>query len=120
MSLSHPTFTKVGAGHEPSTIIFKAITTTTTTSDTTLTIETLILPNEGFKDRYLPVPNEGFKDRYLPLPTLNIFLSNQVLASRRWYVQRISGQSYKASTIVIYNSRVVPDLKIPHITTLGS
>ena len=24
----------------------------------------------------------------------------------------ISGQSYKASTIVIYNSRVVPDLKI--------
>ena len=30
------------------------------------------------------------------------------------------GQSYKASTIVIYNSRVVPDLKIPHITTLES
>ena len=29
-----------------------------------------------------------------------------------------SGQSYKASTIVIYYSRVVPDLKIPHITTL--
>ena len=29
-----------------------------------------------------------------------------------------SGQSYKASTIVIYDSRVVPDLKIPHITTL--
>ena len=28
-----------------------------------------------------------------------------------------SGQSYKASTIVIYDSRVVPDLKIPHITT---
>ena len=32
----------------------------------------------------------------------------------------ISGQSYKASTIVIYDSRVVPDLKIPHITTLDS
>ena len=31
-----------------------------------------------------------------------------------------SGQSYKASTIVIYNSRVVPDLKIPHITILES
>ena len=31
-----------------------------------------------------------------------------------------SGQSYKASMIVIYNSRVVPDLKIPHITTLES
>ena len=27
----------------------------------------------------------------------------------------ISGQSYKASTIVNYDSRVVPDLKIPHI-----
>ena len=31
-----------------------------------------------------------------------------------------SGQSYKASTIVNYNSRVVPDLKIPHIMTLES
>ena len=30
------------------------------------------------------------------------------------------GQSYKASTIVIYDSRVIPDLKIPHITTLES
>ena len=30
------------------------------------------------------------------------------------------GQSYKASTIVIYDSRVVPDLKISHITTLES
>ena len=28
-----------------------------------------------------------------------------------------SGKSYKASTIIIYNSRVVADLKIPHITT---
>ena len=32
----------------------------------------------------------------------------------------ISGKSYKASTIVIYDSRVVPDLKIPHIMTLDS
>ena len=31
-----------------------------------------------------------------------------------------SGQSYKASSIVIYDSRVIPDLKIPHITTLES
>ena len=31
-----------------------------------------------------------------------------------------SGQSYKASTIVIYDSRGVPDLKIPHITTIES
>ena len=32
----------------------------------------------------------------------------------------ICGQSYKAFTIVIYDSRVVPDLKILHITTLES
>ena len=31
-----------------------------------------------------------------------------------------SGQSYKVSTIVNYDSRVVLDLKIPHITTLDS
>ena len=31
-----------------------------------------------------------------------------------------SGQSYKASPIVIYDSRVVPDLKKPHIMTLDS
>ena len=30
------------------------------------------------------------------------------------------GQSYKAPTIVIYDSRGVPDLKLPHITTLES
>ena len=36
------------------------------------------------------------------------------------YAINSSGQSYKASTIVIYASRVVPDLKIPHITTLES
>ena len=32
----------------------------------------------------------------------------------------ISGQSYKTSTIVIYDSRVIPDWKILHITTLES
>ena len=31
-----------------------------------------------------------------------------------------SGQSYKHFTLVIYDSRVVPDLKLPHITTLES
>ena len=31
-----------------------------------------------------------------------------------------SGQSYKHFTHVNYDSRVVPDLKIPHITTLES
>ena len=30
----------------------------------------------------------------------------------------LSGQSYNGSTIVNYDSRVVPDWKIPHITTL--
>ena len=30
------------------------------------------------------------------------------------------GQSYKALMIIIYDSRVVPDLKLPHITTLES
>ena len=33
---------------------------------------------------------------------------------------QISGQSDKASTIVIYDCRVVPNMKIPHITTLES
>ena len=32
----------------------------------------------------------------------------------------ISGQSYKDSMIVNYDSRVVSDWKTPHITTLGS
>ena len=35
-------------------------------------------------------------------------------------IYKIRGQSYKASTILIYDSRVVPDLKIPHITNLDS
>ena len=30
----------------------------------------------------------------------------------------ISGQSYKQFTLVNYDPRVVPDWKIPHITTL--
>ena len=32
----------------------------------------------------------------------------------------ICGQSYKVSAIVSYDSRVVPDLKIPHISTQDS
>ena len=32
----------------------------------------------------------------------------------------LCGQSYKASKIVIYDSRVVPDWKLLHITTLES
>ena len=33
---------------------------------------------------------------------------------------KTSGQSYKGTMIVNYDSRVVPDLKIPRITTLES
>ena len=48
-------------------------------------------------------------------------LFEQDIATLRFSVEKISsGQSYKASMIVIYDSRVVPDLKIPHITTLES
>ena len=36
------------------------------------------------------------------------------------WTAELSGQSYKAPTVVIYDSRVVPDLKLPHITTLES
>ena len=39
---------------------------------------------------------------------------------RKQSLDVLSGQSYKASTIVIYASRVAHDLKIPHITTLES
>ena len=51
-----------------------------------------------------------FKRWLASLPTLHVDVAISVS----------SGQSYKASTIVIYDSRVVPDLKIPHITTLDS
>ena len=36
------------------------------------------------------------------------------------FYSNISGQSYKHFTIVNYDSRVIPDLKIPHISTLES
>ena len=43
-----------------------------------------------------------------------------VLLQDQPFTQIICGQYYKTSTIVIYDSRVVPDLKLPHITTLES
>ena len=47
---------------------------------------------------------------------MQLFLNHQT-----WHPKPLnSGQSYKASKIVIYDSKVVPDLKIPHITTLDS
>ena len=48
-----------------------------------------------------------------------IFVCTQTTESKPVKLET-SGQSYKASTIVIYDSRVIPDLKIPHITTLES
>ena len=47
----------------------------------------------------------------------------KIVLKQNWNLNKdvdISGQSYKTSTIVIYDSRVVPDWKIPHITTLES
>ena len=45
-----------------------------------------------------------------------------VLVWNRWVWPHFNphhcGQSYKGSMIVIYDTRVVPDLKIPHIMTL--
>ena len=50
----------------------------------------------------------------LALLTSNLFMT---LAPGQTF---ISDQSYKASTFVNYDSRVVPDWKIPHIMTLKS
>ena len=57
----------------------------------------------------------------------NTSLKTRLITDRKtWKLKRLvivlynSGQSYKNSTIVIYDSRVVPDLKIPHIATLDS
>ena len=36
------------------------------------------------------------------------------------FLMYFSGQSYKHFTLANYNSRVVPDWKIPHFTTLES
>ena len=43
----------------------------------------------------------------------------KLITDLTFFVNRInSGQSYKATMIAIYDSRVVPDLKISHIMTL--
>ena len=49
-----------------------------------------------------------------------VILSHDFNSLKVRWANDISGQSYKGSTIVNYNSRVIPDLKIPHIMTLGS
>ena len=42
------------------------------------------------------------------------------LINNKIFKKTSSGQSYKHFTLVNYDSRVVPDWKIPHITTLYS
>ena len=50
---------------------------------------------------------------------VNHYHSSRLSLSRDFFSTRsISGQSYKSSSIVIYDSRVVHDFKILHITTL--
>ena len=48
----------------------------------------------------------------------HVFKNNYLLERQRYFL--ISGHSYKHLKLVNYDSRVVPDLKIPHITTLES
>ena len=45
-------------------------------------------------------------------------LTNAEIENLSQQICNICGKSFKASMIVIYNSRVIPDLKIPHILTL--
>ena len=50
--------------------------------------------------------------------SLNTENTKKIFLKRTFKERMTCGQSYKAPTIVIYDSRVVPDWKIPHITTL--
>ena len=54
---------------------------------------------------------QGYVGTWLAPPSIPDFLGKLCL-------NLACVQSYKASMLVIYNPRVVPDLKIPHITTL--
>ena len=51
------------------------------------------------------------------LSSISQFWENPDFLQIKFYNIDYCGQSYKASTIVIYDSRVVPDWKIPHIMT---
>ena len=65
----------------------------------------------------------NISDKFVRLLWINSFTQIYLwpfMAQNTDCLHLLSGQSYKASTIVIYDSRVVPDLKIPHITTLES
>ena len=62
----------------------------------------------------------GSNPANLYLPTINCIKmkKNRRIAQFFKLQFAFSGQSFKGLTIVNYNSRVIPDLKIPHITTL--
>ena len=51
---------------------------------------------------------------------IKIATHTSLLWAKSWTRNTSSGQSYKASMIINYDSGVVPDLKIPHFTTLES
>ena len=53
-------------------------------------------------------------------PLLMLICNILVVVATYERIRATSGQSYKASMIIIYDSRVIPDLKIPHTTTLDS
>ena len=48
------------------------------------------------------------------------FTSRSIFKIGLWFkcIDFLCAQSHKAPTIIIYDSRVVHDLKLPHITTL--
>ena len=55
------------------------------------------------------------------LLSICVIYSWTALNPKKYFVYLPSiGQSYKGFTIINYDSRFVPDLKIPHITTLES
>ena len=53
-----------------------------------------------------------------PDPLAQMLNARAIILAECIVTDHFCGQSYKASTIVIYDSRVVPDLKIPHIMIL--
>ena len=64
---------------------------------------------------FFPVTTFGARNVW-KIPKLLWSFSTKRFGHNQFFL--ISGQSYKDSMIVIYDSRVVPNLKIPHITTL--
>ena len=70
-----------------------------------------ILPMTGFELRTSGIGNDH---------SANCSITNAQINKNVWRSPKISGQSYKHFMLVNYDSRVVPDWKIPHIMTLES